>query len=365
LFEWQQRGSVRVKGKATPVTAHLLVESRGGPRAGRLLASTHGISSPLVGRDREVALFSQSLDRLRGGEGGIITVTGEAGLGKSRLAAEVRQAAGEKVYWLEGHTLSFSKTISYWPFLEILQAAAGIESDYPEDKRVAKLDRLIERLFGEEKPEVLPYLMTLLALPVPDDLSERVRYLDGEAMGRQVYRAMLLVVSRLAKEQPLALIFEDVHWMDGSSASLLEQLLPLACEVPVLYCLVSRPETQSALGPLQGLAREKCADCYTEIALAPLSSAESARLVHNLIPVGELPTRLRDTVLEKAEGNPFFVEEVVRSLIDLGGLVQESGTGRWRMCSHRPPMAAECACACSTPCPSTARASRLASLPNR
>ncbi len=261
-------------------------------------------------------------------------MVGEAGLGKSRLVAEARAVAGKSgVGWLEGRTLSFGRTISYWPLLEIIQEDSGIASDDSEAERWAKLAGRVGGLFGHEGAEVLPYLATLLTLPIPEDLAHKVRHLDGEAMGRQVYRATRLFFARLAAERPTVVVVEDVHWLDGSSASLLEHLLPLTREAPLLFCLISRPQTEAdtALARLQELAREQYADRVTEIALRPLSPEESTLLVRNLVQLDDLPSRLHDTILDRAEGNPFFVEEVVRGLIDLGGLVREESTGRWRV----------------------------------
>ena len=156
-------------------------------------------------------------------------------------------------------------------------------------------------------------------------------HLDGEAMGHQLYRASRLYFTRLAQEKPLVVAFEDVHWLDASSAALLEHLLPLIDELPLLVCCVARPEPDTALTQIEQLARTAYAERATEIALQPLSTAQSETLVHNLVDLDDLPPGLRDLILAKAEGNPFFVEEIVRSLIDLGGLVRDRSTNSYRV----------------------------------
>jgi class 3 adenylate cyclase/tetratricopeptide (TPR) repeat protein len=328
LFSWQAEGQVQAKGKSRRMSAYRLLEARsGGPGgSGR---QTRGLVAPLVGRERELRSLTGCLARLREGKGGIVLLTGEAGLGKSRLVAETRaRAEREGISWLEGHSLSFGRTISYWPLLEIIQQDTGIESDDPESERWAKLAARVGSLFGEERNEILPYLGTLLSISLPESLAQRVRYLDGEAMGRQVYRATRLYFARMASRRPTVVVFEDVHWLDGSTASLLEHLLPLTIDAPILYCLVARPETETALAGLRELSHSEHAERLTEIALAPLSAEESAVLICSLVHLEELPPRLRDNITDKAEGNPFYVEEVVRSLIDLGGLVRDEATGR-------------------------------------
>ena len=330
LFSFKTLGPLRVKGKADPVPVYKLMGLRAQPGSWRGLEG-RGISSPLVGRDEEVASFTRCLDRLLGGQGSLVSISGEAGLGKSRLVAEVRrQMAHQSLLWLEGRTLSFSKTISYWPFLEIIQADAGITAEDHEGQRWAKLERRICSLFPEESTEILPYLATLLSLNVPGNLAERVKYLDGETMGRQVFRSTRRFFARLAQERPLVLIFEDLQWIDHSSALLLEHLLPLVREVPLLICSVGRPDSESPSTRLREIAVKDYADCYKEIALTPLSPAESAQLVHNLLPIDALIPRLREGLLHKAEGNPFFLEEMIRVLIDLGAFVRDRNTGRWQ-----------------------------------
>lgn len=157
---------------------------------------------------------------MQAGDGGIVGVLGEAGLGKSRLVAEVRhQVDGTEVLWLEGRALSFGQTLSYWPFLEIFRGWTGITEEDSEAESQGKLDRRVRALFPEVA-DVLPYLATLLGLPVPAELEQRVKYLDGEAMGRQVFRSVRRVFEYLARQRPVVLVFEDLHWVDQSSTEL-------------------------------------------------------------------------------------------------------------------------------------------------
>jgi len=330
LFAFKALGPLRIKGKTEPVPVYKLVDMRAQLAPLRGLED-RGISSPLVGRDDEVTALLSGLELLLAGQGGLVSIIAEAGVGKSRLIAEVRRkVTGRKILWLEGRALSFSQTISYWPFLEIIQADAGITVEDQEDERWAKMERRVNDLFPEETAEILPYLATLLALEVPGDLAERVKYLDGETMGRQVFRTTRRFFARLAQDCPLILIFEDMHWADHSSVLLLEHLLPLVREVPLLICGVGRPDPQSPAARLWEIAARDYSQCYMEIALAPLSPAESTRLIHNLLKTEDLSPRLREGILQKAEGNPFFLEEVLRELIDIGALVRDKITGRWQ-----------------------------------
>jgi len=243
-----------------------------------------------------------------------------------------RTATDRSLLWLEGRSLSFSQTLAYWPFLEILRGWAGITEDDGEAESARKLDGAVRALVaGDEVADVLPYLATLLTLPVPAGLEHRVRYLDGQAMGRQVFRSMRRLFERLAREQPVVLVFEDLHWADRSSAELIEHLLPLVETAPLLICGVGRLERESPAARLRQLARTTWAGRYTEVALAPLPAAPSAALLDNLLATPAVPPRLRELILAKTEGNPFFVEEVVRALVADDILVWDAGARQWRL----------------------------------
>ncbi len=328
LFEFEALAPVSVKGKAEPVAVYRLTGAKSGVVSVRGL-ERKGLSSPLVGRGAEFEKLKNCLAALQKDRGGIVGVIGEAGLGKSRLMAELRRSA-QDTQWLEGKTLSFGQTISYWPFQEIVRAYAGIDEDDAELEAWAKLESKIVALFPDTALDILPYLATLLAVEVQGEYVERVKYLDGDALGKRLFLAMRRFVERLARLQPLVLAFEDLHWMDASSVELLEHILALVREAPLLVIGVSRPDPDTAGARLQKVCAEKYTDCYTEIRLVPLSQLESTQLVNNLLAIDDLPLQARKTMTQKAEGNPFFIEEIIRSLLDQGAIVRDPATGRWR-----------------------------------
>jgi class 3 adenylate cyclase/tetratricopeptide (TPR) repeat protein len=336
LFECKSLGGITVKGKNEPVPAYQVLGRKAEPGHLRGLTS-HGISSPLIGRESEFAAAQDALTRLLGGDGGILAIFGEAGIGKSRLISELRSAgiresrqSYQSVQWLEGQTLSYAQTISYWPFQQILREYFAINDEDSEPAALHKLEERIEQLFAEETTEILPYLASLLSIEVSGDYAERVKYLDGEALGRQVYRASRRFFQRLSEQAPLVLLFDDLHWMDASSAGLLEHLLPLTERVPLLICGVSRPDPETPAARLRQIAEEKYSSSFTLIELAPLSPNDSRRLVQNLLEIDGLPEQARQMILDKADGNPFYLEEIVRELIENGALVQDASTGRWQ-----------------------------------
>ena len=156
-----------------------------------------------------------------------------------------------------------------------------------------------------------------------------MKYLDSDAMGKQIFLTSRRFFERLARSQPTVLVFEDLHWMDEFSTLLVEHLLPLVETLPLLIFGVTRPEPDTPAAHLHELIEHNFADHYTEIRLAPLSESDSAQLIDNLLAIENLPAHLRELIVAKADGNPFFLEEVIRTLIDAGAVIREpsSGTG--------------------------------------
>jgi class 3 adenylate cyclase/tetratricopeptide (TPR) repeat protein len=328
-FELESLGAIQVKGKREPVVAYRALRSRAASHRVHRHDGQAG-ESPLVGREDELVSVTSRIARLvQAGEGGVIGITGEAGLGKSRLVAEARPAPSAAL-WLEGPTLSFGQTISYWPFQQILRSWAGITEDDATALMWSKLDGRTRGLFDDEADEYLPYLATMLGLEVPAEHVERVQYLDGEAMRRQIFLSMRRLVDRLARTQPLVLVFEDLHWMDESSSELLQHLLPLVQSAPLLVIGLSRLDPGTPASALRETFVGQYNDRYLEIPLTPLSAEDGSRLIRNLLAIEDLPARVEGLILDKTEGNPFFVEEVTRALIDVGAVVRDPRSGRWR-----------------------------------
>ena len=330
FFDIKFLGDRAVKGKTEQVPVYQVLGLTREPHA-RRDASARGITSALVGREEELKVFASCIDRLRTGQGGVVSLVGEAGVGKSRFVAEARKNIDDaNICWLEGRTLSYSQLLGYLPFLEILKSYVGINEEDDDAESWTKLVRKIVALFPDQVAEILPYLATLLSLEVKGELEQRVKYLSGEGMGRQILLTSKRFFNRVAQEQPVILLFQDVHWIDQSSAELIEHLLPLVESVPLLICCVSRPVNNSLEAHLRDvMAREYASRCR-QITLAALSQSESSELTSNLLGLKTLPVGLRDFILNKTEGNPFFIEEVIRTLIDMKVLVRSATSGNWR-----------------------------------
>jgi class 3 adenylate cyclase/tetratricopeptide (TPR) repeat protein len=325
-FSFERLDPVSLKGKAELVTPYRFVAER--VEAVRGLA-THGLSSPLVGRSAELAAIKASFNRLLDGQGGILSVIGEAGLGKSRIMEEIRRLyQNEHFLWLEGRTLSYSNKISYWPLREILWQYVGITELDSDIQAWGKFEARIVDLFSSESKEILPYLASLVGLVIKGELGKNLARMDGDSVGKQIYLSSRRFFERLAQISPVVLIFEDLHWADESTVALIAHLFPLITRVPLLICVISRPEDTAPASRLREMAAIDHERRYTEIRLNPLSPTECTNLMDNLLLIENLPSRIRQIIVQKADGNPFFLEEIMRTLIDRSAVIYENS--RWR-----------------------------------
>ena len=312
FFEFEEM-TLEVKGTSAPMKAFRLLRAR------ESIGSTRGLSgrfSSLVGRERELGALQNLLADLQKGCGAVAALFGEAGIGKSRLTAELRARAGE-LKWYEGRSLSHTRGMSYWLARDIVRNLLGIGAMESSSVGLKKLRETLEEVIGEKGLRFHPLLARFLELPLDEHAEAALLELTPEALHRETFEAVAAFVLALAVIQPLVIVCEDLHWADPSSLQLVEKLLPLTASAPLLLLLVLRRDDDIANAFLQRIARQ-FGDRFQQVNLEPLSSAASQRLLQNLLKVGELPAGLARLILSKTEGNAFFLEEVLRSLIDEG-----------------------------------------------
>jgi len=320
-FEYRPLAALALKGKQAAVPVYALLsadEHVHRPRAG-----SGSITSALVGRERELVALRERLAALARGEGGVACIVAEAGLGKSRLLAELEaspESAG--VRWLEGRSLSTGQSLRHHPFVDLFRSWAGIGAD-DGAAALAKLEEALATLVGDDAPALLPFLGALMNVRLRADERRRLEAVQGEARERLLERAVVRVLAALAAERPLVLVFEDLHWADGSSVGLLCEVLRSAEVSPALIVLATRPRHPESAGRVLDVAIVERGAARLE--LAPLADADAAALLDNLFAGGEVPPAVRREILAKVAGNPFFAEEVVRALVDEGALVLRDG----------------------------------------
>ncbi len=332
IFDVNDLGLIEVKGKTEPIRVYEVQKQKA--QQGRLRGLA-GLESPMVGRDPELTSLRQLSAAVGAGLGRAAVVIGEPGLGKSRLIAEWKtatQAAGATspqpaATWAEGRCLSYGQNIPYHLLSDLLQSLVGASGTDNKPEQRAALQALVDDVIGAEgSVEVCRYLANLMSLPLDSESEARIKLLEPQALQNQYLSSLRQLLRALAQRRPLVLVLDDIHWADPSSTDLLTKLLPLISEAPILLCLVTRPDRDAHGWKLVAAAREKLGAGLTEINLNPLSEADSQQLVSNLLEIESLPENIRGLILKKAEGNPFFVEEVIRMLIDRGAIYKQGNT---------------------------------------
>ncbi len=327
LFDFEDRGKVAVKGKAEPIQVYQVVGERKGAVRARGIA---GLVSPLVGRQRELSTLMQIAADARAGRGSLVAIIGEAGLGKSRLVAEWRKAVaaeteGPSLRWVEGRCLSYGTSMAHHLSTDILRGLIGVTAGASEEEIHRALWETVQARCGADAREVYPYLGHLLGVKLEEDMAARVKYLDGPALQAKYIAAYQRLLRAEAQVTPLVILCEDLHWADPSSVDLGMQIVPVTAQAPIVCVFVTRPDKDAPGWKLISQSHDIPGVGATELHLAPLSDKDSRELVSNLLEVEALPENLRLLILAKAEGNPFFVEEVIRMLIDRGGIAQREG----------------------------------------
>ena len=248
MFDWGEPTELQLKGKSAPVVARV-AHAATGVRAG--MRGLEGVEARLIGRERELDEGRRAVAGALAGTGGILFVTGEPGIGKTRLVAELRDRfeAGTPQHgrslWLEGRCVSYGETMPYWPFRDLLRSWIGVLADEPELRVRVALRRMAERLFGARAGELSPYLAALLGLTLEPDAAKRLAELSPEALQYRTFEVVREVIARLAEAGPLAVVLEDLHWSDATSLQLLERLFGDTEGTALLLVLTSRSGARS------------------------------------------------------------------------------------------------------------------------
>ncbi len=326
LFEMNRLKPVGLKGETAGIIPYRVVGIREAP------GSKHGLlqlSSPLIGRDKEFEMMKSVLDKVMKAKSAVLSINGEAGVGKSRLIDEFKKITKDKVNWLSGRCPSYGKGFPFWVFLEQIRSYLGVRDSDLDLQSRRKVGGKAESLFKERTDEYLPYLCIFLSIKVLEHLQEKVKYLDPESLRLQEFVSVKVLFRDIAKNKPLILYFEDMHWIDPESLELLKFLLDGLQDESIFFLFETRPEKKTGLYKIKESIQNIFKKRYNEISLRALDTNDAKRLIQNLLKIPEPPGELSSLVLEKSEGNPFYIEEIVRSFIESGVLKRDSGS--WRV----------------------------------
>ena len=324
-IEAELLGGITIKGKKDPITTYRVIGRKAQPSRARGIA---GLSSPLVGRDKEFEKLQSLFEKLMEGHGQILALIGEAGLGKTRLIEELHANlegnSKASIQWIEARGISYESTRPYGLFIQALRQVCNIKENDSLEVVRRKVAESFSNLNIDQQSGVTRTIELLLSIhktPGRDELP-----LEGEALKNEILDSMLNIWQDLASQKPLILVFDDLQWADPASIELLVYLFQLIDQVPILFLCAFRPYLTSEAWQMKTSAETTYPDQFVKFHLTPLDEDQSGQLVDNLLTVSALHSDLRKTILRKSEGNPFFLEEVVRSLID-AGVIRRNGDG--------------------------------------
>lgn len=342
LINFEELPPVEVGGKRVPI--YRVVGKK------EITDSKRGLSAilgeiPMIGRETQYAQAMACLDRVFNGESPVVTIIGEAGFGKSRLKREAKRVFVERGgLWIEGACFPNTVNSSYSVFLRAFEEYFGLrESDSGEVRR-EKLERKLDEVFEDDvarRDEVFPYLGNILGVSLEGALRERIAFLDPEQLQRRTWIAVRDLLVHVSRKRPVVLALDDLHWLDNVSNDLIYFLLDGIRDESVLFMLIYRPERRDLCWAIGETAESKYPSRYVRIEIAPLTMEAAQTLLEKMLPSRDEPqmNQLKSTLLLKAGGNPFYLEEFVRVLVDDNFVVREGDL--WKLIKDvsdfRPP----------------------------
>ena len=323
-FEYRELPPVELKGKKEPVHVFEVLsmkEKIHRPRFG----FDRTIHSRLVGRDKELNKLKLQVMKVINGEGSIVNVIGEGGIGKSRLLAELKNKEEiRQVRLMEGRAISMGRNLSFYPIIDMFKSRAGIEESDNETIAFGKLEALIRNVNPDEANEIIPFVATLMGMNLTGKYAERIKGIEGEALEKLILKNTKDYLAKEAESKPLLIYMEDLHWAVTSSIELLGSLFRLVENNPILFINVFRPGYEETSDLIISTIIDKYPDYNVDINLEPLSEKSGEELLDGLLNISNFPIKLRTQIIEKSTGNPFFIEEIVRSMIDEGAITQKN-----------------------------------------
>jgi len=312
-FAFERLGPTRVKGKTESIQIYKALSPEEQP------STTHrhrGLRADLIGREVELAQLGEAARMLRQGKGVIFSICGDTGTGKTRLVEEFKATLDLKeTQWHQGQAYAYSQNTPYFPLIDLFSRAFQIkDGDAPESVR-DKVESGVESLVGKRE-DIIPYVGSLYALSYPE-----VEEVSPEFWKARLQKTVQAILSGLAQRAPTVICLEDLHWADPSFMDLLRFLLS-EFRYPALFLCVYRPTFSLFTShQVSGLGMQ-----HQEIQLQDLSRSEAQIMVESLLNAKTIPQELRRYIQENVEGNPFYLEEIINTLIESGTLIRDNGT---------------------------------------
>ena len=321
LFVFESKGARNIKGISNSIKLYELISAKKDIYRPRL-GSERKIYSEMVGRNKELNKIELQVAKLIDGAGSVVSIIGEAGVGKSRLVAElVKRQVMSGVKILEGRAISIGRNLSFYPFIDLLKNWSRIKEDDDEAAAFSKLNIAIERVANEKALEIVPFIAKLVGMKLLGRYAERIKGIEGEALEKLIVKNLRDLMKSISLFEPLVIIIEDFQWADESSVELLESLVGVTGQFKILFIIVFRPNYKETGDRIIESVKNNSNIFFIELHLEPLGSRYSKTLINNMLKVSHFPRVIIDQIIERSGGNPFFIEEVVRSFIDEGAVI--------------------------------------------
>ena len=315
-FNFEILERTMVKGKAEPVPVYKVISRKEEPIK---IHRVSGLRADFIGRKVELVQLREAMIRLQEGQGTVFEICGDAGTGKSRLVEEFKTKLDLKtIQWREGHAYAYSQNIPYFPLIDLLNRAWQIEETDRLGIVKEKIELGIERLIGK-KEKVAPYIGSLYTISYPE-----IEGINPEVWKFHLREAVKVILNAITQRGPSVIFLEDLHWADLSSIDLFRSILSEFFYPGLFICVYRPPFHLFSSHQLSSMGGQ-----YQEIQLSDLSPSEAQDMMESLLKTKSIPFELRNFVQEKTEGNPFYLEEVINSLIESDILKREDGT--WKL----------------------------------
>jgi len=323
MFDTQTLEAVKVKGKDKPVQMFKVL--RVASHRVQEVQSVARLQFKMVGRDEELTVLKNLSEKAFAGKGQIVSIIGDAGIGKTRLIYEFKNTVEMNINlpteqaglptgqagWLEGKSLSYGSSMLYWVIIDLLRGFFELEDASQKDVIKKKISSKMYALNSGEK--YIPFIYNLFAIREPGSV---LGYLDAKVIKQNTFDAVIACFVSGAKEKPIILVLDDFHWVDSASLELLHCLNRRIADVPILIVFSFRKSERD----LSGILGQGAQDYYTEIHIGELSKIETESVAKSILDTADIPIDLKKLILENSGGNPLYLEELINSLIENGVL---------------------------------------------
>ncbi|MHA2090653.1 MAG: adenylate/guanylate cyclase domain-containing protein, partial [Candidatus Kariarchaeaceae archaeon] len=335
LFDVEKIGNIKVKGKIEPIPTYKIIKKK--PIVDKSKKYTEG-DSAFVERDQELNQLHSLLDDVVSGTGKISWISGEAGIGKSRLIAEFHTSLSikdrvhdafqqydpdsEKIYWFETGAMPYQISTPYGPIINFFLKYFGITLEMTNDKKYELVRTSLQKL--PDGDDIFPFIANLLQIELSNNDIYQTAFLDPEILQETTFQSIITFLDTVSQDQPTILVFDDIQWADNSSLNFMEELIGHLKSNQIFLLILSR-ELPDHSDELYKKINRILKNDFQLIELSQLTENGTFSLISSILNVEDLPESVRDSIVTKSQGNPFYVEQLVKSFIESEYLVKENG----------------------------------------